>query len=114
MSQLRDAAGGSVVTVVAVDVVEQVAADGAEPPVVPQTSTWHDLDAVTLLAQRIADELAGLASPPQIEFEGNLRTFIQRVTLLKERLADFRADHQGSVVALTEPLPGRLIEDVGS
>lgn len=114
MSQLRDAAGGSVVTVVAVDVVEQPAADGAEAPVGPPNEhVWYDLDAVTLLAQRIGDELAGLASPLQSEFEANLQTFIQRVTLLKERLADLRAEHQGSAVALTEPLPGYLVEDAG-
>lgn len=65
------------------------------------------------LADRIAEALAGAAPADADVFRSNAKTFKDKLTLLQAEEEQIKADHAGTAVAVTEPVPLYLIEASG-
>ncbi|WP_141584663.1 metal ABC transporter solute-binding protein, Zn/Mn family [Actinomadura sp. WMMA1423] len=74
---------------------------------------WYDLPTVALLADRISAALAAADPEDARTFSSNAASFKARLKALEERVAAVRAAHAGDGVAVTEPVPGHLLEAAG-
>lgn len=72
---------------------------------------WYSLPTVAELAGRIATELGTVDAANAATYTANAETFAAGVTELQERVAGLGAG--GGDVAVTEPIPGYLIETAG-
>jgi zinc/manganese transport system substrate-binding protein len=105
----------------------ETAGDGTQRPVVLNASelsglpsgpgfnehVWYHLPTVAALADRLAAEL-GKADPPDAPaFTANARAFTADLDGLRARLTRIAGEHRGQRVAVTEPVPGYLVEAAG-
>ncbi|AWK08532.1 zinc ABC transporter substrate-binding protein [Streptomyces spongiicola] len=74
---------------------------------------WYDLPTMGKLADRIADALAATAPADADVFRKNAATFREKLTTLRDTERQIRADHGGTAVAVTEPVPLYLIRASG-
>ena len=74
---------------------------------------WYDLPTAGLLADRLAAAL-GQASPGDAAtFTAHATAFKDRLKPLQDRLTALKTAHAGAPVAITEPVPGYLLEAAG-
>ncbi len=74
---------------------------------------FYDLDAVGTVADAIAARL-GEADPAQAAtFTANAATFTGELATLEDEVAALGAQHPGTEVVVTEPVPGYLIQTLG-
>ena len=124
MRDLRSATATEAASIVAFDVTALVATDDeaeAEPASDAEGQgargggehIWYDLDAMAVLAEAVAGALAGLDPASRETFESNAAAFVDALAELQSRLTAINDAHDGTTVAVTEPLPLYLIEDAG-
>ena len=110
MEQMLSAADSKAVVLNAVEVSgKQAPADGEL-----NEHVWYDVATVRALAERIEDELAKAAPDDAATFEANLATFQTSLDGLQQRIEDEAARTQGQPVAITEPVPGYLLDALGA
>lgn len=74
---------------------------------------WYDFPTVNRLAQRIAAAL-GHADPAHARtFTANAQAFGRDLSALEKRTAALKKAHAGEGVAITEPVPGYLLDAAG-
>jgi zinc/manganese transport system substrate-binding protein len=74
---------------------------------------WYDFPTMEKLATRLSTDLAA-ARPDQAEtFTTNTATFTAELKKLQQGEADIKAEHAGDGVAITEPVPGYLLDAAG-
>jgi zinc/manganese transport system substrate-binding protein len=74
---------------------------------------WYDLPSVARLADRISAALAKAAPEDAATFSANAASFKAKLKALEGKLAAVKAAHAGDAVAITEPVPGYLLEAAG-
>lgn len=74
---------------------------------------WYSLPTVQALATRLATDLAAADPTGADAFRANAEAFNARVGELLTRAQAIGAAHPGARVAITEPVPGYLIEAAG-
>lgn len=74
---------------------------------------WYSLDAMSKMADAVAGKLAGLDAASAQTFRDNADTFKKELSGLQERLATLKSTADGEPVAITEPVPGYLLESAG-
>ncbi|WP_432521622.1 metal ABC transporter solute-binding protein, Zn/Mn family [Kineococcus sp. SYSU DK006] len=110
MEQMLSAAGSQAVVLNAVEVSgKQAPADGEL-----NEHVWYDVATVRTLAERIEAELAKASPDDAAAFEANLATFQGALDGLQQRIEEEAARTQGQPVAVTEPVPGYLLDALGA
>ncbi|TDD63125.1 ABC transporter substrate-binding protein [Actinomadura darangshiensis] len=74
---------------------------------------WYDLPSVARLADRISAALAKADPGDAGTFTANAAAFKAKLTTLEGKAAAVKAAHSGAHVAITEPVPGYLLEAAG-
>jgi zinc/manganese transport system substrate-binding protein len=74
---------------------------------------WYSLPMVKKLADRLAADLAAADPAGGAAYRQNASAFTGRVDGLIGRLDAIKTAHGGSRVAVTEPVPGYLVQDAG-
>lgn len=74
---------------------------------------WYSLHAMENLAKVLADEFGDLDPANGAEYAANYESFVSDLAVLEERAAELRSSVDGGGVAVTEPVPGYLLEEVG-
>jgi zinc/manganese transport system substrate-binding protein len=98
----------TVVNVVEVSGYDQEPADGEF-----NEHMWYDFSTMEKLATRLSSDLAA-ARPDQAQtFKANASAFTEKLKQLKQGEADIKAKHSGDGVAVTEPVPGYLLDAAG-
>jgi zinc/manganese transport system substrate-binding protein len=107
---MLSASGNSSATVInAVDVSGYSASAGDEL----NEHVWYDYATVGKVADAIAEAL-GEADPANAEtFTGNASAFKEGLDTLNASVATIKEDHSGTGVAITEPVPLYLLDDMG-
>ncbi|WP_432562455.1 metal ABC transporter solute-binding protein, Zn/Mn family [Kineococcus sp. SYSU DK003] len=75
---------------------------------------WYDVETVRKVAQALEDELAKASPDDAGTFEANLETFEAGLDTLEQKIQTAAATVQGRPVAITEPVPGYLLEALGA
>jgi zinc/manganese transport system substrate-binding protein len=74
---------------------------------------WYSLPTVAKLAETLATDL-GTADPQGAEaYRTNAAAFVEEITGLQQRVTAIEEKHAGQRVAVTEPVPGYLIDAAG-
>jgi zinc/manganese transport system substrate-binding protein len=92
-----------------VDLSGRTATDGGEL----NEHVWYDFPTVSALAEKIAAELGALDTAHAAQFETNAAAFTAEVTGLQNEVADLATTVTGEGVAITEPVPGYLLDAAG-
>lgn len=74
---------------------------------------WYDFPTVLKVAGAIKNKLASLDPQHANTFETNLSKFTAQIKTLQEQADAVKAKHAGAPVAITEPVPGYLLEACG-
>ncbi len=74
---------------------------------------WYDLASMMTLADSIAEELAGLDEANAEAYRERAAAFTEDLQPIQDRLDTLAAEGPGGNVAVTEPVPGYLLEDAG-
>ncbi len=74
---------------------------------------WYDLPSVAAVAEQISAELSAIRPDKAAYFEGNTASFTGKLDGLGEKIAAIKAAHEGTPVAITEPVPLYLTEAAG-
>lgn len=74
---------------------------------------WYELPAMATLAETLAAELGEASPADAATFTANAAAFGDGIAGLQARVDAIRAAHEGTRVAVTEPLPLYLLEDAG-
>jgi len=106
MDQLLDTAKNDPVVIDAVDVAD-IPGDEANEHV------WYDLAAMQQVAETLADDLAELDPDNAEIYSANAKAFKAEVERLRDDVAELSKQFAGTPVAITEPVPGFLIDDLG-
>ena len=75
---------------------------------------WYDLGTVRLVAQSIESALAEASPDDAATFEANLATFEAGLDTLQQTIEADAATTTGVPVAITEPVPGYLLDALGA
>jgi len=94
----------------AVDLSGKSAAAGAEL----NEHVWYDFPTVVKVADAIEAALAKAAPDQASTFAANGKAFDAQLATLEEQEADAKAATQGKGVAITEPVPGYLLDALGA
>ena len=107
-SKLYDAASNKPVSVVvtALSGLETDAPDFNE-------HVWYDLPTVKKLADHLAISLGAADQPNANRYLDNAKKFDAQVDGLVAKVAAIKAKHAGAKVAITEPVPGYLLDAAG-
>jgi zinc/manganese transport system substrate-binding protein len=107
-SKLYDAASNKPVSVVvtALSGFETDAPDFNE-------HVWYDLPTVKKLADYLATSLGTADQPNANRYLDNAKKFDAQVDGLMAKVAAIKAKHAGAKVAITEPVPGHLLDAAG-
>ena len=107
-SKLYDAASNKPVSVVvtALSGFETDAPDFNE-------HVWYDLPTVKKLADYLATSLGAADQPNANRYLDNAKKFDAQVDGLMAKVAAIKAEHAGVKVAITEPVPGYLLDAAG-
>jgi zinc/manganese transport system substrate-binding protein len=104
------AADSKAVVLDAVEVSGRTAPAGGEL----NEHVWYDVETVRKVARALEAELAKAAPGDAAVFEGNLATFETGLDALEQRITTARATTEGQPVAITEPVPGYLLDALGA
>ena len=74
---------------------------------------WYDFETVKTVVDAIAHQLADLDPANAGTYEANAESLSSELERLRQRTADIRSQHEGTGVAITEPVPLYLLEAVG-
>ncbi len=74
---------------------------------------WYHLPTMAKLADRLATELGNADPADAGEYSANASTFKARLDELNGKLTAMKTAHPGARVAVTEPVPGYLVEAAG-
>ena len=74
---------------------------------------WYDLPTVDAVAQRVAEELSGLRPEQATYFKANADAFADKIAGLTTKVQAIKAAHDGTGIAVTEPVPLYLTEAAG-
>jgi zinc/manganese transport system substrate-binding protein len=74
---------------------------------------WYDFATVEAVADAIAEQLTGLDPANTTTYQANADSLAAELDALRQRTADIRAQHDGTGVAITEPVPLYLLEAAG-
>lgn len=112
MTKLVQAAGGSRT------VVDVVALSGLAPTPAPAEGTfnehvWYSLPTVTKLASTLATDLGKADAANAATYSTNAQAFIAKIAELTAKTKAIGTAHPAAKVAITEPVPGYLIEAAG-
>ncbi|GAA0295318.1 metal ABC transporter solute-binding protein, Zn/Mn family [Kineococcus aurantiacus] len=107
---MLDAAGSDPTVLNAVDVSGLQGPEGSEF----NEHVWYDTATVRKVAQQLEQALAEAAPDDAATFAANLETFEAGLDTLDQRIEAARATTQGLPVAITEPVPGYLLEALGT
>jgi zinc/manganese transport system substrate-binding protein len=102
---LRTTENDSPEVVNAVAVSGKTAVDGGEL----NEHVWYDLPSMGRLADRTADALTEAAPADAGTFRENAQSFKDKLSIIEAKEARIKADHGGTAVAVTEPLPLYMI-----
>lgn len=95
--------------VIAAEVSGHSAAKGADV----NPHVWYDFAGMDAVAARITDDLARADPLDGTEFRTNAKLFRHGLLDLRSREEAIRAAHEGTQVAITEPVPGYLLAACG-
>jgi zinc/manganese transport system substrate-binding protein len=106
-------ASGSVAPII--DAAELYTADAATDATTAPVNEhfWYDLQTVGALAQRVAKELSDLRPEQAGYFQANADAFTGKIDGLTAQVQDIKATHDGTGIAVTEPVPLYLTEAAG-
>ena len=114
MDTMLSAAGsGSRTTINAVDVSGLQASASAAGDSDFNEHIWYDFDAVKVVASDIADSLSSIDPADSATFASNFQSFSDQLDTLNAGVAKIAADHAGTGVAITEPVPLYLLDAAG-
>ena len=74
---------------------------------------WYDLPTVKKLADYLATSLGAADQPNANRYRDNAKKFDAQVDGLMTKVAAIKAKHAGVKVAITEPVPGYLLDAAG-
>jgi len=74
---------------------------------------WYDLATVDAVAQRVAEELSGLRPEQATYFKANADAFADKIAGLTTKVQAIKVAHDGTGIAVTEPVPLYLTEAAG-
>ncbi|WP_458111360.1 zinc ABC transporter substrate-binding protein [Arthrobacter sp. R1-13] len=74
---------------------------------------WYSFDAMSKLADAVAAKLSTIDSASASTFQANAESFKKELAGLQDKLAAVKASADGEPVAITEPVPGYLLESAG-
>ena len=74
---------------------------------------WYDLPTVKKLADYLATALGAADQPNANRYRDNAKKFDAQVDALMAKVAAIKAKHAGTKVAITEPVPGYLLDAAG-
>ena len=112
MTILIDASGSVAPVVDAADVYTAGAAtDATTAPV--NEHFWYDLPTVAAMAQRVAKQLSDLRPEQAGAFQANADAFTGKIAGLTAKVQSIKATHDGTGIAVTEPVPLYLTEAAG-
>ncbi|MCW4385773.1 zinc ABC transporter substrate-binding protein [Salinibacterium sp. SYSU T00001] len=74
---------------------------------------WYSFEAIHALAEEVAHHLAELDAEGAEEYEANLASFESGLEGLEERAYELHEQYEGAGVAVTEPAPLYLFEEIG-
>ena len=74
---------------------------------------WYDLPTVKKLADYLATSLGAADQPNANRYQDNAKKFDAQVDGLAAKVAAIKAEHAGTKVAITEPVPGYLLDAAG-
>ncbi|GIH23623.1 metal ABC transporter substrate-binding protein [Acrocarpospora phusangensis] len=98
-----------------VELINAVTVSGRTAPAGEELNEhiWYDLPSVAKIADQIATALAKADPASAATFTANADTFKQKLQPLQDRTARIAADAGGTAVAITEPVPGYLLDAAG-
>jgi zinc/manganese transport system substrate-binding protein len=99
----------------AADVVNAVTVSGRTAAAGEELNehVWYDLATAEKLADRIAGSLAKADAADSALFTQNAAAFKEKLKPLRAKAAAIKSAHAGTGVAITEPVPGYLLEACG-
>ena len=109
VTMLSSSAASGVPVINAVDVSGHRAAQGQEL----NEHVWYDLPTVDKVAQEVATRLAAADPGGQAQYAANAKAFGDKLHAIEKDVAAVRAAHQGTGVAVTEPVPLYLLQAAG-
>jgi zinc/manganese transport system substrate-binding protein len=74
---------------------------------------WYSFHGVEHVAEAIADELIAVDADNTATYEANLAVFVEKIAVLEADAEALHAVTEGLGVAITEPVPLYLLEEVG-
>lgn len=97
------------------EVIDAVEVSGKTPDAAGEFNehVWYDFPTMGKLADRIANALAEQAPADARTFRENAEEFQEKLASLRSKTELIKADHAGTAVAVTEPVPLYLIEASG-
>jgi zinc/manganese transport system substrate-binding protein len=107
-SKLYDAASAKPISVV----VTSLSGGGSDAPDFNE-HVWYDLPTIKKLADYLATSLGTADQPNAIRYLDNAKKFDAQVDGLMAKVAAIKAKHAGTKVAITEPVPGYLLDAAG-
>ena len=107
---MLEASGTKAVVLNAVDLSGRTAPAGGEL----NEHVWYDVETVRKVARALETELAAAAPDDASTFETNLTTFEGGLDTLEQKIQADRATTDGQPVAITEPVPGYLLDALGA
>ena len=114
MTTLIDASGSVAPVVDAVELFGSGAPDATAATDAPTNEhVWYDLPTVDAVAQRVAQELGDLRPEQAGEFQANADAFAGKIAGLTAKVQAIKAAHDGTGIAVTEPVPLYLTEAAG-
>jgi zinc/manganese transport system substrate-binding protein len=107
---MLDAADSKAVVLNAVDLSGKTAAEGEEL----NEHVWYDVESVRKVAQALEAELAKASPDDAGTLKTNLETFEDGLDTLEDKITTDEAGTTGQPVAITEPVPGYLLDALGA
>jgi len=107
---MLNSADSSAVVLNAVDISGKTAAEGEEL----NEHVWYDVETVRSVAQELEQALSEASPDDASTFEANLATFEEGLDTLEAQITTDKATTEGEQVAITEPVPGYLLDALGA
>ena len=109
MTKMVSSVGDSNTVLNAVEISGKKAAAGEDL----NEHVWYDFPTVLKVAGALKDKLAALDPAQANTFATNLARFTDQVKTLEAQTSSVKAEHAGEPVAITEPVPGYMLEACG-
>ncbi|MDN5857657.1 MAG: zinc ABC transporter substrate-binding protein [Pseudonocardia sp.] len=74
---------------------------------------WYSLPTMTKLAERLAGELSAADPEGAAAYQAGAAAFVEKIKGLQQRVTTIKDKHAGERIAITEPVPGYLLEAAG-